>query len=149
MNYQTILLALVTFATQAASASIIPRNDLLPKPLALSIFAKCTSDDCDGDSSAIFFTTTNDAGLMVATNMEDYWKNGKGDGLGPEYQSSLGFSGKRKIGEIIFKSTTGAGDEDLGQEFWVDDPSKDGLHLSVSHTNNGTVQHVQRADTWI
>jgi hypothetical protein len=143
MNYQTILFALATFANQAASASIIPRNDLLAKPLALSIFAKCTTDDCNGDPSTIFFTTNNDAGLMVATNMEDYRENGKGDGLGPEYQNSLGFSGQRKIGEIIFKSTTGAEDEDLGQEFWVDDPSKDGLHLSVSYINNGTVHHFQ------
>jgi hypothetical protein len=138
MNYQAILFALATFATQAASASIIARNDLLHKPLMLSIFAKCTTEDCHGDPSGAVFTKTVGTN-MVATNMMDYWENGKGDGLGPEYTGPVGYSGTRKIGEIIFESTTG-GEEDPGQEFWVDDSSKDGMHISVSHDINRTLQ---------
>jgi len=124
MNYQTILFAMATVATQAASAS------LLRKPLTLSVYTKCTTDDCNGDPSDAVFTETVGK-EMVATNMRDYWDNGKGDGLGPEFTSTYGFSGTRKIGEIVFESTTG-GENDLGKEFWVDDPSSDGVHISVS-----------------
>lgn len=107
MNYQTILFAMATFATQAAWAF---EPIALKDPFTLSVYAKCPAEDCNEASEAVLTKTVGKE--MIGTNMKDYWANGKGEDA-KEGGVVRNFDGTRKIGEIVFKATT----DDVGEEF--------------------------------